>query len=366
MTSKQGLKGLKFDAEDDDYFVQLLIAESKNRVAKYQSEGINAFLKPKQNPSGLKPNTIFLERMVKNAHFHNSALLRKETEESAARLKQLQDTMDESTSSRAQSRSPPPPRRRNALPSLSKRQRSSDQDSDQWDSHPGRLAESKQGTQSDREQHHKRHRADEGESKRDDKGHQILSTSTGKQENRETDGRTAHRHHGHSEHKRSKHEDTHRTSRHTEKHEASKFKDNEYRRHHHDRPKYEHEKNSDKDIHSIKHHSSSQGLKGASEEERHRLHRSKYHEEKDERFTHRSRRHSTHSADREATGTSITNGQSHHDERHRDEHSYRRSRHREEKIHEPFHRRDYDRHHGTNGRSSRQSAHDNVDQISRV
>ncbi|KAK9376879.1 uncharacterized protein V1513DRAFT_456829 [Lipomyces chichibuensis] len=77
--------------EPDDNYVRLLIQEALQKEKLRKSEGINTYIKRKANPNGLKPNTNFLNRVVKSADFHNTALLKKEAEDAAARLKELNE-----------------------------------------------------------------------------------------------------------------------------------------------------------------------------------------------------------------------------------------------------------------------------------
>ncbi|KAK9359083.1 hypothetical protein V1504DRAFT_459209 [Lipomyces starkeyi] len=89
--------------EPDDNYVRLLIQEALQNEKQRKSEGINTFIKRKANPNGLKPNTNFLNRVVKSADFHNTALLKKEAEDAAARLKELNEL---EKPSRSMSKSP--------------------------------------------------------------------------------------------------------------------------------------------------------------------------------------------------------------------------------------------------------------------
>ncbi|KAK9387986.1 hypothetical protein V1515DRAFT_599210 [Lipomyces mesembrius] len=88
----------------DDNYVRLLIQEALQKEKQRKSEGINTFIKRKANPNGLKPNTNFLNRVVKGVDFHNTALLKKEAEDAAARLKELNEL---EKLSRSTSKSPP-------------------------------------------------------------------------------------------------------------------------------------------------------------------------------------------------------------------------------------------------------------------
>ncbi|KAK9356136.1 hypothetical protein V1523DRAFT_374185 [Lipomyces doorenjongii] len=84
--------------EPDDNYVRLLIKEALQKEKQRKSEGINTFIKRKANPNGLKPNTNFLNRVVKSADFHNTARLKKEAEDAAARLKELKELEKQSRS----------------------------------------------------------------------------------------------------------------------------------------------------------------------------------------------------------------------------------------------------------------------------
>ncbi|KAK9246496.1 hypothetical protein V1506DRAFT_513435 [Lipomyces tetrasporus] len=83
--------------EPDDNFVLLLIQEALQKEKRQEREGINAFIK-RQKPNGLKPNTEFLKRVVKNADFHNTALLKREADDAATRLKVLNELENPSRS----------------------------------------------------------------------------------------------------------------------------------------------------------------------------------------------------------------------------------------------------------------------------
>ncbi|KAK9370190.1 hypothetical protein V1509DRAFT_616992 [Lipomyces kononenkoae] len=89
--SKRARQEATTDEPDDD-FVRLLIEEARQNDKRRHIDGVNAFIKRKTNPNGIKPNTNFLNRVVKNADFHNTALLKKETEVAAARLRKLNQT----------------------------------------------------------------------------------------------------------------------------------------------------------------------------------------------------------------------------------------------------------------------------------
>jgi hypothetical protein len=78
------------DDELDEYVSSLLTSQAKRQSIAYSTLGFRAFLKNagKEGPVG-KPNTRFLNNVVKNVDGFNAALARKEEKESRERLKEL-------------------------------------------------------------------------------------------------------------------------------------------------------------------------------------------------------------------------------------------------------------------------------------
>ncbi|KAI1762006.1 hypothetical protein GGR53DRAFT_503473 [Hypoxylon sp. FL1150] len=79
------------DLLTDDYVTDLLVNEAKDCSLKYSSIGLDA-LKPNKRPENQpKPNTRFLNNIIRNTNSHNRALQAKESAESKAKLRDLED-----------------------------------------------------------------------------------------------------------------------------------------------------------------------------------------------------------------------------------------------------------------------------------
>ena len=83
------------DDLNDDYVAKLLAADAKRTSSKYATQGLSAFL-PRQNRAAdaPKPNTRFLNNIVREADSHNAALKRKEELEARRRLRALRETVE--------------------------------------------------------------------------------------------------------------------------------------------------------------------------------------------------------------------------------------------------------------------------------
>ncbi|KAF2205860.1 hypothetical protein GQ43DRAFT_452803 [Delitschia confertaspora ATCC 74209] len=76
------------DIDDNEYVANLLKQDAKNAAKKYTMVGLDAFKSQSARPT-IKPNTRFLNTVIRNVDSHNAALLAKETEESRARLRAM-------------------------------------------------------------------------------------------------------------------------------------------------------------------------------------------------------------------------------------------------------------------------------------
>ncbi|KAI0521643.1 hypothetical protein F5B22DRAFT_545718 [Xylaria bambusicola] len=75
----------------DDYVAELLAKEATDCSIKYSAMGLDAF-KPDRRPANQpKPNTRFLNNIIRDTNSHNRALLAKENAESQARLRDLEE-----------------------------------------------------------------------------------------------------------------------------------------------------------------------------------------------------------------------------------------------------------------------------------
>ncbi|KAI1827663.1 hypothetical protein F4861DRAFT_535869 [Xylaria intraflava] len=95
----------------DDYVAGLLVTEANNCSLKYSAMGLDAFRSDKRPANQPKPNTRFLNNIIRDTHSHNRALLAKENAESRARLRDL-DAADRQTrddEARRERRSKPGP-----------------------------------------------------------------------------------------------------------------------------------------------------------------------------------------------------------------------------------------------------------------
>ncbi|KAH9905377.1 hypothetical protein F4778DRAFT_705590 [Xylariomycetidae sp. FL2044] len=74
----------------DDYVAELLSKEASDCSLKYSSMGLDAYKSAKRPSNQPKPNTRFLNNIIRDTNSHNRALLAKENAESQARLRDLE------------------------------------------------------------------------------------------------------------------------------------------------------------------------------------------------------------------------------------------------------------------------------------
>ncbi|GAP91312.1 putative pre-mRNA-splicing factor 38B [Rosellinia necatrix] len=75
----------------DDYVAELLAKEAGDCSLKYSAMGLDAFKLNKRPANQPKPNTRFLNNIIRDTTSHNRALLAKENAESRARLRDLEE-----------------------------------------------------------------------------------------------------------------------------------------------------------------------------------------------------------------------------------------------------------------------------------
>ncbi|KAI8949824.1 hypothetical protein F4801DRAFT_386058 [Xylaria longipes] len=75
----------------DDYVAELLAKEANDCSLKYSAMGLDAFKSDKRPANQPKPNTRFLNNIIRDTNSHNRALLAKENAESRARLRDLEE-----------------------------------------------------------------------------------------------------------------------------------------------------------------------------------------------------------------------------------------------------------------------------------
>ncbi|KAI5867719.1 hypothetical protein GGS23DRAFT_549631 [Durotheca rogersii] len=78
------------DLLTDDYVAELLAKEANDCSLKYSSMGLDAFGSTKRPANQPKPNTRFLNNIIRDTNSHNRALLAKENAESQAKLRDLE------------------------------------------------------------------------------------------------------------------------------------------------------------------------------------------------------------------------------------------------------------------------------------
>ncbi|XXH05807.1 hypothetical protein Hte_012245 [Hypoxylon texense] len=83
------------DLLTDDYVTDLLVNEARDCSLKYSSMGLDAFKSNKRPANQPKPNTRFLNNIIRNTNSHNRALQAKESAESKAKLRDLEDAEEE-------------------------------------------------------------------------------------------------------------------------------------------------------------------------------------------------------------------------------------------------------------------------------
>ncbi|KAI0545608.1 hypothetical protein F4679DRAFT_458199 [Xylaria curta] len=75
----------------DDYVAELLAKEANDCSLKYSAMGLDAYKSDKRPANQPKPNTRFLNNIIRDTNNHNRALLAKENAESQARLRDLEE-----------------------------------------------------------------------------------------------------------------------------------------------------------------------------------------------------------------------------------------------------------------------------------
>ncbi|KAI0192851.1 hypothetical protein F4808DRAFT_363390 [Astrocystis sublimbata] len=75
----------------DDYVADLLAKEASDCSLKYSAMGLDAFKPDKRPAHQPKPNTRFLNNIIRDTTSHNHALLAKENADSRARLRELEE-----------------------------------------------------------------------------------------------------------------------------------------------------------------------------------------------------------------------------------------------------------------------------------
>ncbi|KAI0401593.1 hypothetical protein F4802DRAFT_600926 [Xylaria palmicola] len=75
----------------DDYVADLLAKEANDCSLRYSAMGLDAFKSDKRPANQPKPNTRFLNNIIRDTNSHNRALLAKENAESRARLRDLEE-----------------------------------------------------------------------------------------------------------------------------------------------------------------------------------------------------------------------------------------------------------------------------------
>ncbi|RYP41588.1 hypothetical protein DL767_000930 [Monosporascus sp. MG133] len=79
------------DLLTDDYVAELLAKEAADCSLKYSAMGLDAYKSDKRPAHQPKPNTRFLNNIIRDTNSHNRALLAKENAESRARLRELEE-----------------------------------------------------------------------------------------------------------------------------------------------------------------------------------------------------------------------------------------------------------------------------------
>ncbi|CAJ2503476.1 Uu.00g108700.m01.CDS01 [Anthostomella pinea] len=79
----------------DDYVAKLLAQEAQDCSLKYSAMGLDAYKSAKRPANQPKPNTRFLNNIIRDTNSHNRALLAKEKDESKARLRDLEHAEQE-------------------------------------------------------------------------------------------------------------------------------------------------------------------------------------------------------------------------------------------------------------------------------
>ncbi|KAI0112862.1 hypothetical protein F4814DRAFT_449314 [Daldinia grandis] len=82
------------DLLTDDQVAELLVKEAQDCSLRYSAMGLDAFNPNKRPANQPKPNTRFLNNIIRDTNSHNRALLAKESAESRAKLRDLEDAED--------------------------------------------------------------------------------------------------------------------------------------------------------------------------------------------------------------------------------------------------------------------------------
>ncbi|KAI0873292.1 hypothetical protein GGS24DRAFT_402791 [Hypoxylon argillaceum] len=190
----------------DDYVAELLAKEASDCSLKYSSMGLDALTSKKRPATQPKPNTRFLNNIIRDTTSHNRALLAKENAESQARLRDLEeaDRQKRHEEQRRERRSKPGlgDTRKRMLGDIaailggpSKRHRPSDGDKKHASTAPGREElDSRQDHDRKGKSRESRHREDDAKSK-----------SRGRKDDRHSDSRDGHRHSSRREERRQDH-----------------------------------------------------------------------------------------------------------------------------------------------------------------
>lgn len=75
--------------DDDGYVAQLVVDDANQASLKYSSMGLDAFKSNARPANQPKPNTRFLNNIIRDTNTHNKAILARENAESQARLRDL-------------------------------------------------------------------------------------------------------------------------------------------------------------------------------------------------------------------------------------------------------------------------------------
>ncbi|RYP10132.1 hypothetical protein DL764_000842 [Monosporascus ibericus] len=79
------------DLLTDNYVAELLAKEAADCSLKYSAMGLDAYKSDKRPANQPKPNTRFLNNIIRDTNSHNRAMLAKENAESRARLRELEE-----------------------------------------------------------------------------------------------------------------------------------------------------------------------------------------------------------------------------------------------------------------------------------
>ncbi|KAI0384572.1 hypothetical protein F5Y04DRAFT_248638, partial [Hypomontagnella monticulosa] len=83
------------DLLTDDHVANILVEEAQDYSLKYSAMGLDALKSAKRPANQPKPNTRFLNNIIRDTNSHNRALLAKESAESQAKLRGLEDAEKE-------------------------------------------------------------------------------------------------------------------------------------------------------------------------------------------------------------------------------------------------------------------------------